>query len=93
MYVFAQWGHGNGLRRSSSSSAVFVAAGLVGLQVVGLQVGVVWGEVSIGIAVAGGVTGTGEVFSAVVSSLIGNDVVVAVVSPFGGVVSMGTMGI
>ena len=88
MYVFAQWGHGNGLRRSSSSSAVFVAAGLVGL-----QVGVVWGEVSIGIAFAGGVTGTGEVFSAVVSSLIGDDVVVAVVSTFGGVVSTGTMGI
>ena len=89
MYVFAQWGHGNGLRRSSSSSAVFVAAGLVGL-----QVGVVWGKVSIGIAVAGGVvTGTGEVFSAVVSSLIDDDVVVAVVSTFGGVVSTGTMGI
>ena len=88
MYVFAQWGHGNGLRRSSSSSAVFVALGLVGL-----QVGVVWGEVSIGIAVAGGVTGTGEVFSAVVSSLIGDGVVVAVVSTFGGVVSTGTMGI
>jgi hypothetical protein len=55
-------------------------------------VGVVWGEVSIGIAVVGGVTGTGEVFSAVVSSLIDDDVV-AVVSTFGGVVSTGTMGI